>query len=199
VRRNRRILFWLGVVLAGLGAVRAAGSSGRDELPGSSIPAQENSVPSADVPAEAQQGRVVRIVDGDTIIVAVDRPGGPIPPGDNHRIRMLEIDTPESVKPNYPVECGGAPATTFAKGELPPGSTVYLLADRENKDGFGRYLRYAWDFEGELYNEKAVAEGYARAVLYQPNDLYIDRIRRAENSARQAQRGVWGEACAGAQ
>ena len=197
--RNRRILFWLGVVLALLGAARAAGSSGRWELPGSSGPAQGSSVRSADVPAEAQQGRVVRIVDGDTIIVAVDRPGGPIPPGDDHRVRLLEMDTPESVKPNYPVECGGANATAFAKKELPAGSTVYLLADRQDKDGFGRYLRYAWDLDGEFYNEKAVAEGYARAVLYQPNDLYIDRIRRAENSARHAQRGVWGEACAGAQ
>ena len=199
MRRNRRILFWLGVVLAVLGAVRAAGSGGRFELPGNNSPAQGNSSRSADVPAEAQRGRVVRIVDGDTIIVAVDRPGGPIPAGDNHRVRLLEIDTPESVRPNYPVECGGGNATAFAKQELPAGSTVYLLADREDKDGFGRYLRYAWDFEGEFYNEKAVAEGYARAVLYQPNDLYIDRIRQAENSARQAQRGVWGEACAGAQ
>ncbi|HYO00272.1 MAG TPA: thermonuclease family protein, partial [Actinomycetota bacterium] len=171
-------MFWLGVVLAVLGAVRAARPCGRWELPGSSSPAQGSSARSADVPAEAQQSRVVRIVDGDTIIVAVDRPGGPVPPGDNHRVRLLEIDTPESVKPNYPVECGGTNATAFAKKELPAGSTVYLLADRQDKDGFGRYLRYAWDSEGEFYNEKAVAEGYARAVLYQPNDLYIDRIRR---------------------
>ncbi len=138
-----------------------------------------------------------RIVDGDTLIVAVDRPG-PIPAGD-HRVRLLEIDTPETVRPNYPVQCGGAGATEFARAELPEGSAVYLVGDREDKDEFGRYLRYLWDFEGEFYNEKAVAGGHAKAVLFEPNDRYIDRIRRAELSAKQSKKGVWGQVCAAAQ
>ena len=138
-----------------------------------------------------------RIVDGDTLVVAVGRPG-PIPAGD-HRVRLLEIDTPETVRPNRPVQCGGGGATDFAKAELPEGSTVYLVADREDKDEFGRYLRYLWDFESEFYNEKAVAEGHARAVLFQPNDRYIDRMRSAESSAKEKKKGVWGEVCAAAQ
>jgi micrococcal nuclease len=191
VLRRRRILFWLGVVLAVFGVVRWAGSSGGLR------PADRNSLPPAEVPAGAQEGKVRRIVDGDTLIVTVDRPG-PIPAG-NHRVRLLEIDTPETVRPNYPVQCGGAGATAFAEAELPQGSTVYLVADREDKDEFGRYLRYAWDFEGEFYNEKAVAEGHAKALMFQPNDRYIDRIRRAEASARESNKGVWGEVCAAAQ
>jgi micrococcal nuclease len=188
---RRRILFWLGVGLAVVGLVRWAGSSGGLK------PSDRNSPPPAEVPAGAQEGKVRRIVDGDTLIVAVDRPG-PIPAGD-HRVRLLEIDTPETVRPNYPVQCGGAGATEFARVELPEGSTVYLVADREDKDEFGRYLRYAWDFEGEFYNEKAVAEGHARAVLFRPNDRYIDRMRRAEVSAKDGKRGFWGEVCAAAQ
>lgn len=189
--RRRRILFWLGVVLAVVGVVRWAGSSGGLK------PSGRNSLPPAEVPAGAQEGRVRRIVDGDTLIVAVDRPG-PIPAGD-HRVRLLEIDTPETVRPNYRVQCGGAEATDFAKAELPEGSTVYLVADREDKDEFGRYLRYVWDFEGEFYNEKAVSEGHAKAVLFEPNDRYIDRVRRAELSAKENKKGVWGAVCAAAQ
>lgn len=188
---RRRILFWLGIGLAVVGVVRWAGSSGGLMTP------DRNSLPPAAVPAGAQEGKVRRIVDGDTLIVAVDRPG-PIPPGD-HRVRLLEIDTPETVRPNYPVQCGGGGATDFAKTELPEGSTVFLVTDREDKDEFGRYLRYLWDFEGEFYNEKAAAEGHARAFLFQPNDRYIDRIRRAEVSARQSKKGLWGEVCAAAQ
>lgn len=188
--RGRRILFWLGAVLAVIGLVRWAGSSpGRE-------PSEPSALVPAEVPAGAQEGKVRRIVDGDTLIVAVGGTGS-IPPGE-HRVRLLEIDTPETVRPNYPVQCGGAGATEFAKAELPEGSTVYLVADREDKDEFGRYLRYLWDFEGEFYNEKAVAEGHARAVLFQPNDRYIDRIRSAESSARQNEKGVWGQVCAAA-
>jgi micrococcal nuclease len=191
VVRRRRILFWLGLVLAVIGAVRWAGSSGALHPPDRSSP------PPAEVPAGAQEAKVKRIVDGDTLIVTVDRPG-PIPAGD-HRVRLLEIDSPETVRPNYPVQCGGAGATEFARAELPEGSAVYLVSDREDKDEFGRYLRYLWDFDGEFFNEKAVAGGHARALLIEPNDRYIDRMRSAELSAKQNKKGVWGQVCAAAQ
>ncbi len=138
---------------------------------------------------------MAKVVDGDTIRVAIDRAGGAIPPGDDHRVRMLEIDSPETVKPNAVVQCGGLAARAFSRAELPVGSTVYLQADREDKDRYGRYLRYVWDFEGEFYNEKAVAEGYAKAVLYRPNDRYISRMKQVEAAAREGGRGLWG-ACA---
>lgn len=187
--QSHRISFWLGVVLAVIAFVRCTGSPGGLK---SSVPD-----PPPEVPAGAQEGKVRRIVDGDTLIVAIESPG-PLPAGE-HRIRILEIDSPETVKPNYPVECGGARATDFARAELPEGSTVYLVADRQDKDEFGRYLRYVWDFEGEFYNEKAVAEGHARAVLFRPNDRYIDRMRTAEEVAKDAKKGVWGDICAPAQ
>lgn len=187
--QSRRI-FWLCLVVAVIGLVGCAGSPG-------GLESVRGALPPAEVPAGAQEGKVRRIVDGDTLIVTVDRPG-PLPTGD-HRIRVLEIDSPETVKPNYPVQCGGAEATDFAMAELPEGSTVYLVADREDKDEFGRYLRYVWDFGGDFYNEKAVAEGHAKAVLFRPNDRYIDRMRRAELTARENEKGIWGEDCADAQ
>lgn len=189
MRNRKRIVFWMGAVLAGTGLVRWAVSSLGVE------PLDLSPPPPLKAPAGAQEARVSRIVDGDTLVVSVDRPG-PIPAGE-HRVRLLEIDTPETVRPDHPVQCGGRGATAFARAELPEGSVVFLVADREDKDGFGRYLRYLWDFEGEFYNEKAVAGGHAKAVLFQPNDRYIDRMRRAELSARQDKKGVWGEVCAG--
>lgn len=208
MKRRRRILYWLGFLLAVVGALRAAAAGEVFEPPGdpspepsptvAASPAQRDppAVPSgprpAGVPAEAQEGTVARIVDGDTIWVAIDRPGGPIPAGNDHRVRMLEIDTPETVRPNAAIQCGGLDASAFARAELPVGSAVYLVADREDKDRYGRYLRYVWDFEGEFYNEKAVAEGYAKAVLYRPNDRYISRMREVEAAARLDGRGLWG-------
>ena len=209
MRAKRRIWYWLGILVV-VGAA-AWGGAGRvlgpvpgppaDRTPPAPPPVVPKDSPSrpAGVPAEAQEGTVARIVDGDTIWVSIARAGGAIPVGEEHRVRMLEIDTPETLRPNYPVQCGGGDATAFARAELPVGSAVYLLADEQDKDRFGRYLRYVWDFEGEFYNHKAVAEGYARAVVYRPNDRYVDRMREAETWAKQARKGVWGEVCAPAQ
>lgn len=146
------------------------------------------------VPAEAQSARVEKIVDGDTIRVVVDQDGS-LARGREHKIRILEIDAPEVGTPERPEECGASEATRFAQEQLRLGSTVYLLADREDVDGFGRFLRYVWNSTGEFYNEKAVAHGHARAVLFRPNDLYIDRMRAAEKQAKSARVGIWSAAC----
>lgn len=148
--------------------------------------------PGGDIPAGAQKALVARNVDGDTIWVEVVEPGGPLPPAAVHKIRILEIDAPESTRQQ---DCYGERASEFAKRELPVGSTVYLLADKQDKDRFGRYLRYVWNENGEFYNEKVIKAGLARAVLYPPNDLYMDRLRAAEAGARRSAVGLW-QACA---
>lgn len=143
----------------------------------------------AGVPSKAQQATVERVVDGDTIWVTIG------PSRARQKIRILEIDAPETNLPTGQVECGGLEAAAFARQELPVGSSVHLLGDREDRDQYGRYLRYVWDEDGEPYNEKAVRLGYARAIFFPPNDLYIARIRAAESEARLAQRGIWGPSC----
>lgn len=149
----------------------------------------------AGVPGGAQAAVVEKVVDGDTIWVAVNQPGGPLLPGATHKIRILEIDTPETVKPNARTECGGAAASRFANRELAVGTTVYLLGDRQDTDRYGRFLRYVWNQRGEFYNEKAVRLGYARAVFYPLNDRYIGRMRAAEAQARDSSAGLWGAPC----
>ena len=139
-------------------------------------------------PREAQPALVTRNVDGDTIWAE----GGTLPPGPQ-RIRLLEIDAPESTNRG---ECFGREASAFAERELPVGARVHLLADRADRDRYGRYLRYVWDAEGELFNEKAVSQGYARARLYQPNDRFIAELERAEADAKRERRGMWGRCSA---
>jgi len=110
--------------------------------------------------------------------------------GAAHKIRILEIDAPEINDAS--VECYGPEASAFAKQEIPVGSTVFLLPDKDDRDRYGRFLRYVWEQNGEFYNEKAVRLGYATAVLFMPNDLYVNQIREAEAEARANKRGLWG-------
>jgi micrococcal nuclease len=146
------------------------------------------------IPQGTQAGVVERVVDGDTIWVRIDEPGGPLPANATHKIRLLEIDTPEVAGPGG-VQCGGREATAFAERHLLLGSTVHLLADREDTDRYGRFLRYVWTDDGMFFNAAAVRSGHARAVLYEPNDAYIDLLRAAEAEARREGRGIWGEYC----
>lgn len=127
-----------------------------------------------------------RIVDGDTIWVRVDDAGGPLVSATTHKIRLLEIDTPEVG------ECWANEATKFLTQEISVGSTIYVLSDKEDKDRYGRFLRYIWDASGEFINLKVAREGHAKAVLFMPNDLYINDMRAAAEEAKRASRGLWG-------
>jgi micrococcal nuclease len=135
----------------------------------------------AGIPPEAQEAQVVRHVDGDTLWLE----GGTLPPNAASSVRLLEIDAPEVGTPYADA------ATNFLRQELPIGATVYVLADEDNVDSFGRFLRYVWKSNGEFFNEKAVRLGYARTLLIPPNDAYISVIRAAEQEARAARRGIW--------
>lgn len=138
-----------------------------------------------------QPAVVTRHVDGDTLWVRA-RGDGPLPQAQEHKIRLLEIDTPEVADGGGAGECYGAEAAAFTAGVLPLGAEVALEADRADTDQYGRYLRYLWSADGELVNAEIVRQGFARAVLYQPNDAHIERIRAAEAEARGAGRGLWG-------
>jgi micrococcal nuclease len=160
----------------------------------STLPSEPESTPSpvapappavpsrpAAVPEEAQIATVTRHVDGDTLWLE----GGTLPPAATSSVRLLEIDSPE------PGVGYSSEASNFLKQELPIGATVYLLADRGDTDRFGRYLRYLWKQNGEFFNEKAVRQGFAKAVLIAPNDRFISQIRAAEADAKAARRGMW--------
>jgi micrococcal nuclease len=125
--------------------------------------------------------RVVRVVDGDTIIVAP-----------HTRIRLIGVDTPETVKPEHPVEPFGPEATRFSKDFL-AGGTARLTFDRERLDRFGRHLAYVW-VDDRMLNEELIRAGLGR---YEPHFHYSQamkrRFREAQREAREAHRGIWSQ------
>ena len=129
---------------------------------------------------------VTRVVDGDTIIVNLD--------GTQTRVRLIGMDTPESVKPDTPVQCFAIAASNFTKHAL-TSRTVRLEYDVDRYDRYGRTLAYVW-LDGRLFDQVLVAAGYARVYTFPPNVRYVDRFVAAERAAREHQRGLW-RACAG--
>jgi len=187
VRSRRRQLVGLVVVVVGAVVViafpqlldrdGAAGSGGAD-------------VPAA-VPEGAVEATVDRVVDGDTVIVLL------ADGGDRERVRLIGVDTPETVRPGAPVDCFGPEASAFTTTSLPVGSTVWLEADASQGDAdrYDRLLRYVWTAGGALLNEDLVAQGYGREDTYDAEYRYRDDFVAAEAAARSDGDGLWG-ACA---
>jgi len=123
---------------------------------------------------------VERVVDGDTFIIA----GG-------ERVRMIGVDTPETVKPGTAPEPYGKEASQYTKKML-AGKKVRLEFDVAERDKYGRLLAYVYLEDGTFVNEKLVAEGYARVLTIPPNVKYAERLLAAERQAREEGRGLWG-------
>jgi micrococcal nuclease len=125
---------------------------------------------------------VTRVVDGDTIEA---RWGGSV-----KDVRLIGVDTPETVAPGQEVECYGPQASRFTGRRL-EGRRVQLEFDQELEDRYGRTLAYVW-IGDRFFNKILVARGFARVTIYPPNDTYETRLERAEDRARTAGRGLWG-------
>lgn len=147
--------------------------------------------PTIGVPPDVQAALVTQAVDGDTLRVEVTGPG-PLSRGE-HRVRLLEIDSPELDGEAGP-ECGATAAATFVRERAPAGTRIWLEADRRDLDRFGRPLRYVWTVDGAMLNRAIVEAGHARALLIAPNDRRWTTIRDAQAAARAAGAGLW-DAC----
>ena len=133
----------------------------------------------------AEPARIVAVVDGDTVEVSLG--------GRNERVRLLGIDTPETVDPDRPVGCFGPEASARTAELLPDGTEVQLQRDVEGRDHFGRLLAYVFRADDDTFvNEVLLAEGYAEVLVIEPNGAYADRLRDAESSARASGAGLWG-------
>ncbi len=133
---------------------------------------------------QGQSARVVRVVDGDTIIV--DRGNG------EERLRYIGIDTPETVKPDSPVEPYGLEASE-ANARLVGGREVILERDTSDVDIYDRLLRYVWvETSGGLVlvNEALVELGLADVRAYEPDTRYHERFLAAQSRARDAGLGM---------
>lgn len=140
------------------------------------------------VPDDAQEAVVVRVSDGDTLRLR-GRGSGPLRGGDDERVRVLLVDTPEVF--DSP-ECFGEEAAERSAALLPEGSTVRVQADEDPRDRFDRLLLHVWNADGVNVGEALVAEGYARVQVVQPNERYLDVLAARQAEAQDAGRGLWG-------
>ncbi len=127
---------------------------------------------------------VVRVVDGDTVVADVG--------GQEERVRLIGIDTPESVKKGSPVECFGKEASHRTAELLPEGTPVRLVLDVEERDRYERLLAYVYRASDGLFvNLALVTDGYAGLLTYPPNVAHTDDFRRAVTDARADGVGLW--------
>ncbi|MDD7510992.1 MAG: thermonuclease family protein [Peptostreptococcaceae bacterium] len=128
--------------------------------------------------------RVTRIVDGDTVIVNRS--------GKETRVRLIGIDTPESVSPqeerNVPQ---GKMAAEYTEESL-LNKEVTLEYDKEAEDKYGRTLAYIY-VNGEMFNKELLKKGYARVINTYPNVKYEDEFKELQKEARNSRAGFWGD------
>ncbi len=140
----------------------------------------------ADTAQTEQPGlyRVKRVSDGDTITVDMN--------GKSETIRFIGVDTPETHKPNAPVQCYGPAASAFTKNVL-KGTSVRLEADSlsTNRDRYDRLLRYVYLPDGTLMNHRLIREGYGFYYPYFPFEKSKE-FDATQEQARAENRGLWG-------
>lgn len=129
---------------------------------------------------------IVRVVDGDTFVAEIR---------DNEtRVRLIGVDTPETVKPGTAVQPYGQEASAFTKSVFYVGRTVYLEYDVQTTDYYGRDLCYVWLNAQTLFNDLLVREGFAVAKVYKPNVKYAERFAASEALAASQNIGLHDDA-----
>lgn len=127
------------------------------------------------------RAKVTRVVDGDTIHVSIN--------GKDETVRMVLVDTPETKKPNTPVQPFGPEASAFTKEQL-TGKEVLLEKDVTERDRYGRLLFYVW-LGDKMFNETLIEKGLARVAVFQPDVKYVEHFRELQKKAQQARLGIW--------
>lgn len=126
---------------------------------------------------------IVRVVDGDTININLN--------GKDETVRLLLVDTPETVHPSKPVQPFGPEASALAKETLTPGKQVEVEIDVSERDKYGRLLCYLY-VDGTMFNELLLEKGLARvAYIYAPNTRYVDQFYEVQKQAQAKAIGIW--------
>lgn len=132
----------------------------------------------------ASNAVVERVVDGDTIHARID--------GRDETVRLIGIDTPETVKPGTPVQCFGEEASKHTSALLPAGTRIRLERDAEGRDDYGRLLAYVYRAgDGLFVNLALVRDGYAQLLTIPPNVAHVAELRAGADDARRQGRGLW--------
>lgn len=144
-----------------------------------------------------ETAEVTRVVDGDTIKINLN--------DEEYSIRMIGIDTPESVHPDQSKNTiFGEKASDFTKSKIEKGQIVYLQKDASNTDKYGRLLRYVWlempedtedteEIKTKMFNALVIEAGYANAYPYEPDTKLKDLFAQLEQEAKEKNAGLWAE------
>ncbi|MDN4593830.1 thermonuclease family protein [Polycladomyces subterraneus] len=146
-------------------------------------PTQVVKQPSSSKPSKTNRVsvKVVDVIDGDTIVVNLN--------GKNEKLRMILIDTPETVYPNKPKQPFGKEASDFTK-KLLLNKTVELEMDVQERDQYGRLLAYVY-LNGQSVQEQLLMRGLARVAVFPPNVKHLDEYRAIQDQAKQRKVGIW--------
>src|SRR6266508_792614 len=133
--------------------------------------------------AGSEKRVVIRVVDGDTIVVSP-----------NEKVRLIGVDTPETVHPNKAVQCFGKDAKEFTRSMV-EHRTIRLVLDetnrvRHHKDRYGRTLAYVYFDDGRMLNAELIRRGYAHAYTRFPF-RHVAEFREMERAARNQAVGLW--------
>ncbi len=131
--------------------------------------------------------KVTKVIDGDTVNMEKD--------GKSENIRLIGIDTPETVDPRKPVQCFGKEASSKAR-EILMGKRVALEEDptQGDRDKYGRLLRFVFLDDGTNFNKFMIDEGYAYEYTYQNNPYkYQAEFKNVEKVARESKKGLWAD------
>lgn len=132
---------------------------------------------------------VVRVVDGDTIVVRINDV--------DEKIRLIGVNTPETVDPRKTVECFGKEASSFSK-QLLENKFVRLERDttQDDRDKYKRLLRYVYLEDETLFNKELISAGYAYEYTYKIPYTHQAEFKSAQHDAEQNKRGLWApDAC----
>jgi micrococcal nuclease len=170
-----KILFLLG--LFGTAAIEVGSTTHKEPSVGTPEQSRES------LNASSEKRLVIRVIDGDTIVVSP-----------NEKVRLIGVDTPETVHPKRAVQCFGKDAKEFTRSMVERQS-IRLVLDESNaahrhRDKYGRTLAYAYLEDGTMLNAELIRRGYAHAYTRFPF-RYIVEFRQLERIARSQAVGLW--------
>jgi micrococcal nuclease len=142
---------------------------------------------------QKQKVTLDRVVDGDTLVVFID--------GESERVRLIGVDSPESVKENTPVECFGNESADYLEKLLSDNENIFLEYDEAagKHDKYGRLLAHVFLADNTNVNRKIIHNGYAYEYSYQGQSyLHKNEYKDAEKFAKENKKGLWSlDSCNG--
>ena len=145
----------------------------------------------SEIPEGSEEASVERVVDGDTMKLNLKNSNEVI------TLRLLLVDTPESVKQGVDPQAYAIEASNFAKEVLQVNDTVYIEYDSGSKtDRYGRHLGYLWYYSKEnnswqMFNKTIIEKGFARVGYIYSQKKYLDTLNEAQDKAKNSKLNIW--------